>query len=249
MVKKLVLLRHGQSEWNLENRFTGWTDVDLTAKGREEAFAAGKLMLKSGLVFDKAFTSYLTRAIKTLNLALEAMNQLWLPVEKTWRLNEKHYGALQGLNKADTAAKYGAEQVLLWRRAYDVRPPALTADDPRHPRFEARYRGIAEETLPATESLKDCIGRLIPYWENTIVPALTQNDRILIAAHGNSLRGVVKILKNIPDDKIVGLNIPTGAPYVFELDEDLNLIKDYYLGDPDEIARRAQAVADQAKAK
>ena len=248
-MKKLVLLRHGQSQWNLENRFTGWTDVDLTAQGEDEARQAGRLMAQAGLNFDRAFTSYLTRAIKTLNLALETMHQLWIPANKTWRLNEKHYGALQGLNKSQTAQQYGDEQVLLWRRAYDVRPPALAPDDPRHPSQDPRYRGISPTVLPATESLQDCIARLDPYWQNTIVPALQQADQILIAAHGNSLRGIVKILKNIPDDKIVGLNIPTGAPYVFELDEDLHVLKDYYLGDPQDVARRAQAVSDQAKHK
>lgn len=248
-MKKLVLLRHGQSQWNLENRFTGWTDVDLTAQGEDEARQAGRLMAQAGLNFDRAFTSYLTRAIKTLNLALETMHQLWIPADKTWRLNEKHYGALQGLNKSQTAQQYGDEQVLLWRRAYDVRPPALAPDDPRHPSQDPRYRGISPTVLPATESLQDCIARLDPYWQNTIVPALQQADQILIAAHGNSLRGIVKILKNIPDDKIVGLNIPTGAPYVFELDEDLHVLKDYYLGDPQDIARRAQAVLEQAKHK
>ncbi len=246
-MKKLVLLRHGESEWNRENRFTGWTDVDLTDQGREEAFQAGRLMKEAKLEFGLAFTSYLTRAIKTLNLALESMDRLWIPVEKSWRLNEKHYGALQGLNKAETAQKYGDEQVLLWRRAYDVRPPALAEDDPRNPRFAPRYRGVENAALPRTDSLKDGIGRRIAYWEDAILPAFNQTDEILVAAHGNSLRGIVKILKNISDDNIVSLNIPTGAPYVFELDRDLNLQKDYFLGDPAEIARRAEAVAQQAR--
>lgn len=248
-MKKLVLLRHGQSQWNLENRFTGWTDVNLTPQGEQEARQAGQLMKQAGLHFDRAFTSYLTRAIKTLNLALEEMDQLWIPVEKTWRLNEKHYGALQGLNKAQTAQQYGEEQVLLWRRAYDVRPPALTLNDPRHPSHDLRYRAISPSVLPSTESLQDCIARLDPYWQNHIVPALQQQDQLLIAAHGNSLRGIVKILKNIPDDKIVSLNIPTGVPYVLEFDQDLNLTNDYYLGNPQDIARRIQAVKEQAKSK
>ena len=246
---KLVIIRHGESEWNLKNLFTGWTDVDLTDTGRAEAAAGGKALKEQGYDFDVCYTSLLKRAIHTLNIVLDQMDRAWLPVHKTWRLNERHYGALQGLNKADAAAEHGEEQVLIWRRSFDVQPPALKPGDPRDPHIQDQFRDVPQEDLPYTECLKDTIARAWPYFEQEIKPQMEAGKRVLIAAHGNSLRGVVKILKNIPDDKIVGLNIPTGAPYVFELDEDLNLIKDYYLGDPDEIARRAQAVADQAKAK
>lgn len=248
-MKRIVLLRHGQSAWNLENRFTGWTDVDLTDLGKQEAAQAGRQMKDAGFRFDKAYTSYLKRAVKTLNIVLDVMNADWLPVEKTWRLNEKHYGALQGLNKAETAEKYGAEQVLEWRRSYDVPAPALSADDPRNPRLEERYRGVPETYLPLTESLKDTVERILPYWKDVIFPSLETSDQILVAAHGNSLRGIVKYLKNISDKEIVKLNLPTGVPYVFEFDDRLQLKTDYFLGNPDEIAKKAEAVANQAAKK
>lgn len=245
-MKKIVLLRHGQSTWNQENRFTGWTDVDLTELGRKEAADAGRLLKEAGFHFDRAYTSYLKRAIKTLNLALDALNQDYLPVQKTWRLNEKHYGALQGLNKAETAQKYGAEQVQIWRRSYDVPAPALPAQDPRSPLLDPRYRLVPPQYLPLTESLQDTIARLLPYWQEIIFPQLKTADQILVAAHGNSLRGIVKYLKNIADEEIIRLNLPTGVPYVFEFDEELRLQKDYFLGDPEEIKRKAEAVANQA---
>lgn len=248
-MKRIVLLRHGQSTWNLENRFTGWTDVDLTELGRQEAAQAGRQMKDAGFRFDKAYTSYLKRAVKTLNIVLDVMNADWLPVEKTWRLNEKHYGALQGLNKAETAEKYGAEQVLQWRRSYDVPAPALAPDDPRSPRLEDRYRQVPEDYLPLTESLKDTVERILPYWKDVIFPSLETSDQILVAAHGNSLRGIVKYLKNISDREIVKLNLPTGVPYVFEFDDRLQLKTDYFLGNPDEIAQKAEAVANQAAKK
>jgi 2,3-bisphosphoglycerate-dependent phosphoglycerate mutase len=246
---KLVLLRHGESTWNQENRFTGWTDVDLTEKGAREARDAGRLLKADGFEFDIAFTSVLTRAIRTLNLALDEMGLLWLPVEKSWRLNERHYGALQGLNKAETAQKFGEEQVLLWRRSYDTRPPALERSDPRFPGNDRRYADLDPRTLPTTECLKDTVERFLPYWQDAIVPSLKDNKRIIIAAHGNSLRALVKYLDNISDTEIVGLNIPTGIPLVYELDDDLNPIKHYYLGDPEAASKAAQAVANQAKAK
>lgn len=248
-MKRIVLLRHGQSTWNLENRFTGWTDVDLTELGRQEAAQAGRQMKDAGFRFDKAYTSYLKRAVKTLDIVLDVMNADWLPVEKTWRLNEKHYGALQGLNKAETAEKYGAEQVLQWRRSYDVPAPALAPDDPRSPRLEDRYRQVPEDYLPLTESLKDTVERILPYWKDVIFPSLETSDQILVAAHGNSLRGIVKYLKNISDREIVKLNLPTGVPYVFEFDDRLQLKTDYFLGNPDEIAQKAEAVANQAAKK
>ena len=246
-MKKIVLLRHGESAWNKENRFTGWTDVDLTEKGIEEAYKAGELLRKEGYVFDKAYTSYLKRAVKTLNCVLDRMDQDWIPVEKSWRLNEKHYGALQGLNKSETAEKYGDEQVLIWRRSYDVAPHALKEDDPRNPRFEIRYKDVPDSELPRTESLKDTVERILPYWKEVIFPSLETSDEILVAAHGNSLRGIIKYLKNIPDDEIVHLNLPTAVPYVFEFDDDLNLVNDYFLGDPEEIKKRMDAVANQGK--
>ena len=248
-MKKIVLLRHGESQWNLENRFTGWTDVDLTETGKREAWAAGELMKKEGFAFNKAYTSYLKRAIKTLDIALDAMNLDWIPVEKNWRLNEKHYGALQGLNKAETAAKYGDEQVLVWRRSYDIPAPELSEDDPRNPRFEERYKEVPFGELPRTESLKDTVERILPYWQSVILPTIKYCDQIIVAAHGNSLRGIVKHLKNISDQEIVGLNLPTGVPYVFEFNDDLKPVKDYFLGDPDEIQRKMGAVAAQGKAK
>lgn len=246
-MKKIVLLRHGQSQWNLENRFTGWTDVDLTKQGITEALRAGDLMLEAGLVFDKAFTSYLKRAVKTLDNVLDRMNLDWIPVEKSWRLNEKHYGALQGLNKAETAALYGDEQVLLWRRSYDIPAPALREKDPRNPRFDIRYRRIPPKELPQTESLKETIDRCIPYWNEVILPSLHKADQLLVVAHGNSLRGIIKRLKKISDHDIVNLNLPTAVPYVFEFDRELKPVKDYFLGDPDEIRRLMDAVANQAR--
>jgi len=248
-MKKLVLLRHGESVWNKENRFTGWTDVDLSEKGFEEGKEAGVQMKKAGLVFDIAFTSVLTRAIKTMNLALTEMDQLWIPVIKSWRLNEKHYGNLQGLNKAETAKKYGDDQVKIWRRSFDIPPIELGHDDPRNPRFERRYKGLTEKEIPLTESLKDCIDRLIPFWESDIKPAVQKMDTVLVAAHGNSLRGIVKYLKKISDNDIVELNIPTGIPYVFEFDDDMNLLNDYYLGDPETIKALMDAIANQGKSK
>ena len=213
-MKKIVLLRHGESAWNRENRFTGWTDVDLTEKGVGEAYRAGELMKKENFAFDKAYTSYLKRAVKTLNGVLDAMDQDWIPVEKDWRLNEKHYGQLQGLNKAETAAKYGDEQVKIWRRSFDVAPQPLTDDDPRNPRFEARYDSVPDNMLPRTESLKDTIERIMPYWKETIFPSLKDAEEILVVAHGNSLRGIIKHLKGISDEDIVNLNLPTAVPYV-----------------------------------
>jgi 2,3-bisphosphoglycerate-dependent phosphoglycerate mutase len=248
-MKRIVLLRHGESVWNLENRFTGWTDVDLTEKGITEAVKAGDLMKKEGFAFEKAYTSYLKRAVKTLDCVLDRMNLDWLPVEKSWRLNEKHYGALQGLNKSETAQKYGDEQVLVWRRSYDKAPMELEADDPRNPRKEIRYKGIPENDIPLTESLQDTVNRILPYWKETIFPSLQQTDQILVTAHGNSLRGIIKYLKNISDEDIVHLNLPTAVPYVFEFDGSLNLTKDYFLGDPEEIKKLMDAVASQGKKK
>jgi len=246
---KIVLLRHGESEWNKENRFTGWTDVDLSEKGVAEAAAGGKLMKEAGFEFDLAYTSVLKRAIRTLNLALEQMDLLWIPVIKTWRLNERHYGALQGLNKAETAKKYGDEQVHIWRRSYDIQPPALTADDERFPGKDRRYADLTKDELPLTECLKDTVARFLPFWHETVAPAIKSGKKIIIAAHGNSLRALVKYLDNIPEDEIVELNIPTGVPLVYELDKDLKPIKHYYLGDPEEAKRKAEAVANQGKAK
>lgn len=244
---ELVLLRHGESTWNRENRFTGWTDVGLSPKGREEAVEAGRILRREGYVFDLAYTSVLRRAIQTLWLALEELDQMWIPVVRSWRLNERHYGALQGLNKAETAAKHGQEQVMLWRRSYDTPPPPLTPDDPRFPGKDPRYRDLAPEELPRTESLRDTVARFLPYWEETIVPSLRAGKRVLIAAHGNSLRALVKHLDGISDEDIVGLNIPTGFPLVYELDGDLRPIRHRYLGDPEAAARAARAVANQAK--
>ena len=246
-MKKLVLIRHGESTWNKENRFTGWTDVDLSEKGVEEATAGGRAMRDEGYVFDVAYTSVLKRAIKTLWIALEQMDQMWIPVHNTWRLNERHYGALQGLNKAETAAKHGMEQTNIWRRSYDVPPPALTPDDPRHPSCDPRYAGLSPADLPLTECLKDTVARFLPFWHETIAPAVKSGQRVLIAAHGNSLRALVKYLDNIPDADIVGLNIPTGIPLVYELTDDLAPIKSYYLGDPEAVKKAAEAVAAQLK--
>lgn len=246
---KLVLVRHGQSTWNLENRFTGWTDVDLTEQGIAEAHNAGKLLKEGGYEFDIAYTSVLKRAIKTLNIIQEEMGLEWIPVVRAWQLNERHYGALQGLNKAEMAAKFGEEQVKIWRRSYDVPPPALEWDDERHPRFDRRYAGLTPEQLPATESLKITLERVLPYWHSEIAPTIQSGKRVLIAAHGNSLRALVKYLDNISDAEITELNIPTGIPLVYELTADLKPVKSYYLGDAEAVAKAAAAVANQGKAK
>jgi len=246
-MKKVVLLRHGESTWNKENRFTGWTDVDLSPTGVEEAIQAGKIMKESGYVFQKAFTSYLKRAVKTLNQVLDVMDLDWIPVEKSWKLNEKHYGMLQGLNKSETAEKYGEQQVLIWRRAYDIAPDALDVNDPRSPRQEIRYNEISDAEIPLTESLLHTVERIVPYWKETIFPSLSQYDEIIVAAHGNSLRGIIKFLKNISDNDIISLNLPTAVPYVLEFDDSMRLVNDYFLGDPDEIAKKMNAVANQGK--
>jgi 2,3-bisphosphoglycerate-dependent phosphoglycerate mutase len=243
---KLVLLRHGESEWNRENRFTGWVDVDLSPKGLEEARAAGRLLRTEGYRFELAFTSVLRRAIRTLWIALDELDQMWLPQEKHWRLNERHYGALQGLNKAEMAAKYGEEQVLAWRRSYDTPPPPLSADDERYEGRDPRYAGIE---VPRSECLKDTVARVLPYWNSTIAPAVRGGKRVLIAAHGNSLRALIKYLDTISDQKIVEVNVPTGIPLVYELDQDLKPLKHYYLGDAEEVARRVAAVSAQGKVK
>ena len=246
---KLVLVRHGQSTWNLENRFTGWTDVDLTDLGMTEAKNGGKLLKDGGYEFDIAYTSVLKRAIKTLGIIQEEMGLEWIPVVRAWQLNERHYGSLQGLNKAETAEKFGEAQVKVWRRSYDVPPPALELNDERHPRFDRRYADLKPEEMPATESLKITLDRVLPYWHGTLVPMIKSGKRVLIAAHGNSLRAMVKYLDNIPDDEITELNIPTGIPLVYELDADLKPIKSYYLGDADAVAKAAAAVAAQASKK
>lgn len=246
---KLVLLRHGESVWNKENLYTGWTDVDLSEKGLQEAHEAGRLLREEGYVFDIAYTSVLKRAIRTLWIVLDEMDLMWIPIINSWRLNERHYGALQGLNKAQTAEQYGEKQVKLWRRSYDIRPPALTKDDPRWPGHDPRYKDLAPEDIPLTECLKDTVARFLPFWHETIVPTLKAGKRVIIAAHGNSLRALVKYLDNISDEDIVELNIPTGIPLVYELDDDLKPIQHYYLGDPEAAARAAAAVAAQAQAK
>jgi 2,3-bisphosphoglycerate-dependent phosphoglycerate mutase len=246
---KLVLVRHGQSTWNLENRFTGWTDVGLTDLGREEAHEAGKLLREDGYIFDVAYTSVLRRAIQTLWTVLQEMNLEWIPVTNAWQLNERHYGALQGLNKAETAEKFGEAQVKIWRRSYDTPPPALDLDDERHPRFDPRYASLSPEQLPATESLKITLERVLPYWHSTLTPVIKSGERVIIAAHGNSIRALVKYLDDISEAEITELNIPTGLPLVYELNENLKPIKSYYLGDPEEAARKAAAVANQAKFK
>lgn len=245
-MKRIVLLRHGESVWNKENRFTGWTDVDLTEHGVEEARHAGRMMNEAELSFGMAFTSYLKRAVKTLNYALDEMDLDWIPVEKSWHLNEKHYGILQGLNKKETARKYGSEQVFLWRRSYDVAPDPLSDNDPRNPRFDVRYNDVPEGMLPRTESLEDTVERVTPYWEHCIFAALDRYDQVLVVAHGNSLRAIVKLLKGISDEDIVSLNLPTGIPYVFEFDDGLRLRCDYFLGDSEEIRRMMERVAGQA---
>lgn len=246
---KLVLVRHGQSVWNLENRFTGWTDVGLTEQGVQEAVNGGRMLREQDYQFDIAFTSVLKRAVKTLWIILEEMNLEWLPVINAWQLNERHYGALQGLNKAEMAVKYGEAQVKLWRRSYDVPPPALDWDDPRHPRFDPRYASLTREQLPNCESLKDTVNRMLPYWFSTIAPTIQSGKRVLISAHGNSLRALVKYLDNISDEEIVELNIPTGIPLVYELDEELKPITHYYLADEETVRKAAAAVAAQGKAQ
>jgi len=244
---KLVLLRHGQSVWNLENRFTGWTDIDLSDHGTAEAHNAGKLLKAEGYQFDEAYTSVLKRAIRTLWIVLDEMDLMWIPVHRSWRLNERHYGALQGLNKQATVEKYGYEQVQKWRRSYDIRPPALDETDHRHPGFDRRYSLLRDKELPSTECLKDTLNRVLPYWHKEIEPALKQGKRILVAAHGNSLRGLVKYLDNLSGDEIMGINIPTGFPLVYELDEALNAIKHYYLGDEEEIRKATVASAGRRR--
>jgi len=243
---KLVLLRHGESAWNRENRFTGWTDVDLSAQGVEEARSAGRLLKADGYDFDLAFTSVLRRAIRTLHLVLEELDRLWLPVAKDWRLNERHYGALQGLNKAETAARFGEAQVLAWRRSYDTPPPALEPGDPRHEAGDPRYAGVS---VPRTECLKDTVARVMPCWESTIAPAVRGGRRVLVAAHGNSLRALIKHLDGVSDADIVGLNVPTGIPLAYELDDGLRPLRHYYLGNAEEVAKRVAAVAAQGKTK
>jgi 2,3-bisphosphoglycerate-dependent phosphoglycerate mutase len=246
---KVVLVRHGESTWNKENRFTGWTDVDLSEKGIQEAKNAGKVLKAEGYTFDLAFTSTLKRAIRTLWLATDEMDLLWVPVIKSYTLNERHYGGLQGLDKAETAAKHGEDQVKIWRRSYDVPPPALEPTDPRHPKFDARYKDVEPKNLPATESLKETVARVVPFWEGTIVPEIKKGKKIIIAAHGNSLRALVKYLDNISEKEILELNIPTGTPLVYELDTNLKPIKSYYLGDQEAIKKAMESVANQGKAK
>ncbi len=248
-MKKIVLLRHGESVWNQENRFTGWIDVGLSEKGMAEAREAGQVLSKEGFVFDVAYTSVLKRAIKTLWLALEEMDLMWLPVYHSWRLNERHYGALQGLNKTEMVEKHGMEQVKIWRRSYDVPPPALTPDSPYYPVRDPRYSQVLPGELPLTECLKDVVARFLPYWHQTIAPAVQSGQRVMIAAHGNSLRALVKYLDNVPEGEIVDLNIPTGIPLVYELGEDLKPLRHYYLGDPDKVQAAIQSVQDQLKKK
>jgi 2,3-bisphosphoglycerate-dependent phosphoglycerate mutase len=246
---KIVLLRHGESVWNKENRFTGWTDVDLSEQGLTEAHEAGRLLEQSGFVFDIAFTSVLKRAIRTLWIALDEMDRMWIPVHNSWRLNERHYGALQGLNKAEMAARFGDEQILVWRRSYDVRPPALESSDERWPGRDPRYKELEPSELPATECLKDTVARFLPYWSSTIAPAVKGGRRVIIAAHGNSIRALIKYLDQVSDQDIVGLNIPTGTPLVYELDAALKPLRHYYLGDQEKIAAATKAVAAQGKAR
>jgi 2,3-bisphosphoglycerate-dependent phosphoglycerate mutase len=246
---KLVLVRHGESTWNRENRFTGWTDVDLSEKGMEEAHKAGQILKEKAYTFDIAFTSVLKRAIRTLWVILDEMDLMWIPVQRSWRLNERHYGALQGLNKAETSAKYGEQQVFIWRRSYDVQPPALTQNDARYPGHESRYKELAPQEVPFTESLKDTVARFMPYWHENLAPSLRSGEKVIIAAHGNSLRALVKYLDNVPDAEIVGLNIPTGVPLVYELNDNLKPLSHYYLGDPNEIKNATEAVAKQGTIK
>lgn len=246
-MKRIVLCRHGQSVWNKENKFTGWTDVELTEQGMQEAKDSGKALMEAGIKPTVAYTSYLKRAIKSLWLCLEEMDRMWIDVHRSWRLNEKHYGGLQGLNKKETAEKHGADQVLLWRRDFNTPPPALEEDDPRSPTQDERYAKLSKDELPMTEALSHTIERTMPYWDSTIVPAMKDNDDILVYAHGNSLRGIVKSLKNMSNEEIIGFNIPTGIPYVFEFDENGKLQKDYFIGDPEKIKKLQEAVANQAK--
>jgi len=248
-MKKLIMIRHGESVWNKENKFTGWTDVGLSEKGVQEAVDAGKVLKEQGFRFRVAYTSYLSRAIKTLWIILEEMDRMWIPVYNTWRLNEKHYGMLQGLNKIEMAEKYGAEQVQRWRRSFDTPPPPIDRDDRRHPRFDPRYEGLTESDIPSTESLKDTTNRIVPYWKSDISKTLAARDEVLIVAHGNSLRGIVKYLKNMPEDEILKFNIPTGIPYVFQFDDRMNLLSDQFIGDPEEIKKLMDAVAGQALKK
>ncbi len=248
-MKKVVLLRHGESEWNRENRFTGWTDVALNENGVREAVEAGRTLRREGYVFDMAFTSVLKRAIKTLWLVLEEMDLMWIPVSRSWRLNERHYGALQGLNKAETAEKYGMEQVELWRRSFNVRPPAVTSDDPRYPGKDPRYADLNADEIPLTECLEDTTNRILPYCQEIIAPAIRNGKRVIVAAHGNTLRSVVIFLNKIPEDKVGELNIPTGIPLIYEFTDDLEPIRNYYLGDPESAKRAAQSVADQLRQK
>jgi len=248
-MKKIVLLRHGESAWNKENRFTGWKDVDLTEKGIQEARAAGRLLAKEGFDFDFTYTSVLKRAIRTLNFALEEMDRAWLPVEKDWRLNERHYGALTGLNKAETAAKFGEEQVMLWRRSYDVPPPAFDPAEEANPSRDRRYAAVPKEKLPLTESLKETVARVVPYWQERIAPRLAKGERLLVAAHGNSLRALIKYLDGKSDEAIIAVNVPTGIPLVYELDDALKPLRSYYLGDAEAVAKAQHSVAAQGKAR
>jgi 2,3-bisphosphoglycerate-dependent phosphoglycerate mutase len=246
---QLVLLRHGESTWNRENRFTGWTDVDLSEKGTEEARQAGRVLCDRGFVFDAAYVSVLRRAIRTLWLVLDEMDLMWIPVYNSWRLNERHYGALQGLNKSEMAAKFGEDQVRIWRRSYDIPPPPLELDDQRHPRHDRRYARLAPTDLPRTECLKDTVARFLPFWNETLAPAVRSGDRLLVAAHGNTIRALVKIFDNVSDEDIVGVNIPTGIPLLYELDDSLRAVRHEYLGDAAAVAQAMQAVANQGKAK
>jgi len=246
---KVVLLRHGESDWNKQNRFTGWTDVDLSEKGIAEAKEGARVLKEQGYTFDIAYTSVLKRAIRTLWIVMDEMDLMWIPVYRSWRLNERHYGALQGLNKAETAEKYGEAQVKVWRRSYDIRPPALEQTDPRYPGFDPRYKSLSQQELPLTECLKDTVARFLPYWHEVIAPAVKTGQRVLIAAHGNSLRALVKYLDNIPEQDIVELNIPTGMPLVYELDQDLKPLRSCYLGDPEQVRKAMEAVAAQGKKK
>lgn len=246
---RLVLVRHGESVWNKENRFTGWTDIDLSKKGKVEAQKAGRILKEQGYIFNVAYTSVLKRAIRTLWIILDEMDLMWIPVYRSWRLNERHYGALQGLNKAEMAAKYGEEQVFIWRRSYDIQPPALTKNDTRYPGLDPRYEDLDPQDVPLTESLKDTVARFMPYWYEVLEPAIKSGEKVVISAHGNSLRALVKYLDNIPDAEIAGLNIPTGIPLVYELDDNLKPLRHYYLGSPEEVQKAMEAVAEQGKAK
>ncbi len=248
-MQKLVLVRHGESDWNKQNRFTGWTDVDLSEKGMQEAKEGGEVLRKDGYTFDLAYTSVLKRAIRTLWIVLDQMDLMWIPVERSWRLNERHYGALQGLNKAETAAKFGEAQVKIWRRSYDIPPPVLTEDDERYPGRDPRYAALSKAELPLTECLKDTVARFLPLWHETIAPTIKSGKKVLIAAHGNSLRALIKYLDNVSEEAIVELNVPTGMPLVYELDDDLKPIRSYYLGDPEKVKAAMDAVAAQGKKK